>query len=135
MSFNLKSIRTLEQFDIEIKDEQGTGTGVVFTLAGPNHPARRQAQLAANRKMIQQANKTGKVELPDPEDSESERLKNLAAATLGWTGYSDETGQAVPFSQKSAHDLYSDPEMLWLVDQVEAAMGAKDRFTKRAGSN
>lgn len=135
MSFNLKSIRTLEQFQVEIKDEQGIGTGVIFTLAGPNHPARRQAQLAANRKLIQQANKTGKVELPDPEDSESERFKNLATATLNWTGYCDDAGQAVPFSQQAAHDLYTDPSMLWLVDQVEAAMGAKDRFTKRAGSN
>lgn len=135
MSFNLKKIRTLEQFEIEIKDEQGTGTGVIFTLAGPNHPVRRQAQLAANRKMIQQANKTGKVELPDPEDSEAERFKNLAAATLGWRGYSDDVGQAVPFSQQTAHELYVDPTMLWLVDQVEAAMGAKDRFTKRADNN
>jgi len=135
MSFNLKSIRTIEQFNVEIKDENGKGTGVVFVLAGPTHPVRRAAQLAANRKVIQQANKTGKVELPDPEDAEAERLKNLAAATLGWSGYCDDAGQPVPFSQPAALELYSDSGMLWLVEQIESAMGAKDRFTKRAASS
>jgi hypothetical protein len=104
-------------------------------LAGPTHPVRRATQLAANRKVIQQANKTGKVELPDPEDAEVERLKNLSAATLGWSGYCDDAGQPVPYSQAAALELYSDPGMLWLVEQIEAAMGAKDRFTKRAASS
>jgi hypothetical protein len=134
MSFNLKKIKTLEAFDVEIKDEEGNGTGVFFTLAGPNHTVRRTAQLALNRKMIAQANKTGKVELPDPEDSEVERLKNLANATLSWRGYVNDEGQEVPFSTATALALYQDPEMMWLVDQVDTALGAKDRFTKKVST-
>jgi hypothetical protein len=134
MSFNLKKIKTLESFDVEIKDEEGNGTGVFFTLAGPNHTVRRTAQLALNRKMIAQANKTGKVELPDPEDSEVERLKNLANATLSWKGYVNDEGQEVPFSTATALALYQDPEMMWLVDQVDTALGAKDRFTKKVST-
>ena len=134
MSFNLKKIKTLEAFDVEIKDEEGNGTGVIFTLAGPNHTVRRTAQLALNRKMIAQANKTGKVELPDPEDSEVERLKNLANATLSWSGYVNDEGQEVPFSTATALALYQDPEMMWLVDQVDTALGAKDRFTKKVST-
>jgi hypothetical protein len=134
MSFNLKKIKTLESFDVEIKDEEGNGTGVFFTLAGPNHTVRRTAQLALNRKMIAQANKTGKVELPDPEDSEVERLKNLANATLSWRGYVNDEGQEVPFSTATALSLYQDPEMMWLVDQVDTALGAKDRFTKKVST-
>jgi hypothetical protein len=134
MSFNLKKIKTLEAFDVEIKDEEGNGTGVFFTLAGPNHTVRRTAQLALNRKMIAQANKTGKVELPDPEDSEVERLKNLANATLSWKGYVNDEGQEVPFSTATALALYQDPEMMWLVDQVDTALGAKDRFTKKVST-
>jgi hypothetical protein len=134
MSFNLKKIKTLEAFDVEIKDEEGNGTGVFFTLAGPNHTVRRTAQLALNRKMIAQANKTGKVELPDPEDSEVDRLKNLANATLSWRGYVNDEGEEVPFSTATALALYQDPEMMWLVDQVDAALGAKDRFTKKVST-
>jgi hypothetical protein len=134
MSFNLKKIKTLEAFDVEIKDEEGNGTGVFFTLAGPNHTVRRTAQLALNRKMIAQANKTGKVELPDPEDSEVDRLKNLANATLSWRGYVNDEGQEVPFSTATALALYQDPEMMWLVDQVDTALGAKDRFTKKVST-
>jgi hypothetical protein len=134
MSFNLKKIKTLEAFDVEIKDEEGNGTGVFFTLAGPNHTVRRTAQLALNRKMIAQANKTGKVELPDPEDSEVDRLKNLANATLSWKGYVNDEGQEVPFSTATALALYQDPEMMWLVDQVDTALGAKDRFTKKVST-
>jgi hypothetical protein len=134
MSFNLKKIKTLESFDVEIKDEEGNGTGVFFTLAGPNHTVRRTAQLALNRKMIAQANKTGKVELPDPEDSEVERLKNLANATLSWKGYVNDEGEEVPFSTATALALYQDPEMMWLVDQVDTALGAKDRFTKKVST-
>jgi hypothetical protein len=134
MSFNLKKIKTLETFEVEIKDEEGNGTGVFFTLAGPNHTVRRNAQLALNRKMIAQANKTGKVELPDPEDAEVDRLKNLANATLSWRGYVNDEGQEVPFSTATALALYQDPEMMWLVDQVDTALGAKDRFTKKVST-
>lgn len=132
MSFNLKKIKTLETFDVQIKDEEGNKTGVIFTLAGPNHTVRRNAQLALNRKMIAQANKTGKVELPDPEEAEKDRMKNLANATLAWTGYVDEGGQPVPFSTDAALALYQDPAMLWLVDQVDSALGEKTNFTKRS---
>jgi hypothetical protein len=84
--------------------------------------------------MIAQANKTGKVELPDPEDAEVDRLKNLANATLSWRGYVNDEGQEVPFSTATALALYQDPEMMWLVDQVDTALGAKDRFTKKVST-
>ena len=134
MGFNLKSIKTVQTFDYEIKDEQGNPTGVIFTLAGPNHPIRKAAQMAANRKLIASARKTGRVELPDPEDSEVQRVKDLAAFTLGWRGYSDENGE-VAFTPEAAAALYGDPELLWLSNQIDAALGEQDRFTKRVGTN
>jgi hypothetical protein len=132
MSFNLKSIKTLEVFDVEIKDDEGNATGVFFTLAGPNHPIRKQAQLAVNRKLIAHANKTGKVELPDPEDAEADKIKNLAQSTLGWRGYVNEAGEAVQFSLEAVTDLYKAPEMSWLVDQIDNALVDKTLFTKRS---
>lgn len=134
MGFNLKSIKTVQTFDYEIKDEQGNPTGVIFTLAGPNHPIRKAAQMAANRKLIASARKTGRVELPDPEDSEVQRVKDLTAFTLGWRGYADENGE-VAFTPEAAAALYGDPELLWLSNQIDAALGEQDRFTKRVGTN
>ncbi|MBK6869754.1 MAG: hypothetical protein IPG98_18270 [Burkholderiales bacterium] len=134
MGFNLKSIKTVQTFDYEVKDEQGNPTGVIFTLAGPNHPIRKAAQMAANRKLIASARKTGRVELPDPEDSEAQRVKDLTAFTLGWRGYADESGE-VAFTPEAASALYGDPELLWLSNQIDAALGEQDRFTKRVGTN
>lgn len=134
MGFNLKSIKTVQTFDYEVKDEQGNPTGVIFTLAGPNHPIRKAAQMAANRKLIASARKTGRVELPDPEDAEAQRVKDLTAFTLGWRGYADESGE-VAFTPEAASALYGDPELLWLSNQIDTALGEQDRFTKRVGTN
>lgn len=134
MGFDLKSIKTVQTFDYEVKDEQGNPTGVIFTLAGPNHPIRKAAQMAANRKLIASARKTGRVELPDPEDAEAQRVKDLTAFTLGWRGYADENGE-VAFTPEAAAALYGDPELLWLSNQIDAALGEQDRFTKRVGTS
>ena len=134
MGFNLKSIKTVQTFDYEVKDEQGNPTGVIFTLAGPNHPIRKAAQMAANRKLIASARKTGRVELPDPEDAEAQRVKDLTAFTLGWRGYADESGE-VAFTPEAASALYGDPELLWLSNQIDTALGEQDRFTKRVGTS
>lgn len=134
MGFNLKSIKTVQTFDYEVKDEQGNPTGVIFTLAGPNHPIRKAAQMAANRKLIASARKTGRVELPDPEDAEAQRVKDLTAFTLGWRGYADENGE-VAFTPEAAAALYGDPELLWLSNQIDTALGEQDRFTKRVGTS
>lgn len=132
MGFNLKSIRTVDQFPVEIKDQDGNPTGVVFTLAGPNHPVRKTLDQAKSRKLINEANKTGKIKIPDPADAEASRPKDLAQLTLGWSGYVDEAGQDVPFSMGSAEALYADPERRWLVEQVDEALGNKQLFTKAA---
>jgi hypothetical protein len=134
MSFNLRSIKTLDTFPFEIKDPDGKPTGVKIILAGPMHPVRKAVAHAAQRKMISSARRNGQVELPDPEETEKERAANLAKFTLGWEGYADENGP-VPHSEATALALYADPEMAWLADQVDAALANKQLFTKSAGTN
>lgn len=130
MGFNLKTIATVDQFEVKIKDTEDNPTGVVFTLAGPNHPVRKAQEQARSRKLISEANKTGKVKIPDPADAEATRPKDLAQLTLGWSGYDDETGAPVPFSATAAEALYADPKLKWLLDQIEEALGNKQLFTK-----
>ena len=40
--FNLKSIVQVQSADVSIKDIDGNATGVVFTMAGPEHPDRKR---------------------------------------------------------------------------------------------
>jgi len=133
--FNLRSIKTVDQFDLPIKDPDGNPTGVVFHLAGSTHPVRKALDQAKARKMINEANKTGKVKLPDPADAEATRPKDLAQCTLGWSNYVDENSAPVPFSTKAAEEHYSDPEMQWLTDQVDEGLGNKQLATKRVAAS
>ena len=135
MGFNLRSIKTVDEFDLPIKDQDGNPTGVVFHLAGPTHPVRKAQEQARARKLINEANKHGKVRLPDPADVESSRPKDLAAMTLGWSGYDGDDGQPVPFSAATAEALYADPEMKWLADQVDEGLGNAALHTKRVSMN
>lgn len=131
--FNLKSIEQAASAEVAIKQPDGTPTGVVFEIAGPEHPERKRIKFAQERKALSRYQKTGKVEMPDPEDAEASKHENLAAYTLGWKGYAVD-GVEVPFSKAAALELYRDPKMAWLVDQLDAALGDKELFIKRSAT-
>lgn len=132
--FNLKSIKQQASAEVQIKDPDGNPTGVVFELAGPEHPERKRITFAQSRKAMSRYQKTGKLDLPDPEEADDQKRENLAAYTLGWKGYVGDDGQPVPFSKAAALALYTDPEMAWLVDQLETALGDKELFIKRSAT-
>lgn len=131
--FNLRSIEQATSAEVAIKQPDGTPTGVVIEIAGPEHPERKRIKWALERKALSRYQKTGKVEMPDPEEAEASKHENLATYTLGWKGYSVD-GVDVPFSKSAALDLYRDPKMAWLVDQIEAALGDKELFIKRSAT-
>lgn len=130
--FNLKSIKQVFSAEIEIKDPNGEPLGVTFELAGPEHPDRKRITFAQNRKFLKAYAKTGRAEMPEPEDAEAQKKENLAAFTLGWKGLLDEKGKEVPFSKAAALEMYRDPEMAWLVDQIDNALGDKELFITRS---
>lgn len=131
--FNLKSIRQVASAKIQVKDPAtGDPTGVIFEMAGPEHPDRKRITFAQSRKFLRSYAKTGRAEMPEPEDAESQKKENLAAFTLGWTGLIDDTGAPVVFSKTAALELYNNPEMGWLVDQLDSALGEKELFITRS---
>ncbi len=131
--FNLKSIRQVASAKIQIKDPAtGDPTGVIFEMAGPEHPDRKRITFAQSRKFLRSYAKTGRAEMPEPEDAESQKKENLAAFTLGWTGLIDDAGAPVVFSKAAALELYNNPEMGWLVDQLDSALGEKELFITRS---
>ena len=131
--FNLKSIRQVASAKIQVNDPAtGDPTGVIFEMAGPEHPDRKRITFAQSRKFLRSYAKTGRAEMPEPEDAESQKKENLAAFTLGWTGLIDDAGAPVVFSKAAALELYNNPEMGWLVDQLDSALGEKELFITRS---
>lgn len=129
---SILSIKSVASAQVEIKDEEGAPTGVFFELAGPTHPKRKQIQLANQRRLQQQLQKTGKVQLDDPIEQESQQKENLAEFTLGWSGLTDDSGADIPFSKAKALELYENDDYAWIVDQLQAALSEKERFMKRS---
>ena len=134
---NLRNIKSVTSAQVEIKDENGAPTGVFFEIAGPTHPKRKSIMLANQRRLQNQLQKTGKVSLDDPAEQEMQSRENLVSFTLGWTGFTDDKGVAVPFSPEAARALYENEndEYAWLVDQLNTALNEKERFMQRSASN
>jgi hypothetical protein len=130
--FNLKSIKQVTSAKVAIKDPNGEPTGVVFEMAGPEHPDRKRIFFSEQRKHMRNYNKKGRTELPEPEDLEIQKRDNLAAFTLGWSGCVDDDDKPLPFSKQAALDMYSNPEMAWLVDQLSKALEDQELFIMRS---
>lgn len=135
-TMNLRSITLAASATVPILDPvDGTLTGVTFEIAGPEHPERKRIAFAQSRKALKRYEKTGRIEMPDPEEAEALKHENLSAYTLGWSGYVDDDGKPVPFSKEAARALYADPAMGWIVEQLEAALGDRERFIRRSANN
>ena len=127
---DISNIQDIETAEVVIKDPTtGAPTDLVVTLAGPEHAKRRQLEFARARKIRRQVQRTGKIELADPEDDEQDQIEMLVACTLGWEGLTDK-GVTVPFTPAAAQSLYSREGLGWLRSQLLTALGERERFIK-----
>jgi len=125
-TLDLSTINELAEANIVIKHPvTGAPTGALVTLAGPEHPKRKQLIFTRTRKLRAKFQKSGKVQLDDPEDEEADGVSYLAACTLGWIGFS-ESGKEIPFSTLAAVDLYT--RIGWLRSQINQALEDKENF-------
>jgi len=125
-TLDLSTIRELGEADVVIKHPvTGAPTGALVTLAGPEHPKRKQLIFTRTRKLRAKFQKSGKVQLDDPEDEEVDGVAYLAACTLGWAGFA-ENGKEIPFSTQAAVDLYT--RIGWLRAQISLALEEKENF-------
>jgi hypothetical protein len=130
--FDLDEYEDVELGEVVVKDPMtGNSTGVVFTLAGPEHPARRKLRMAAQRRIQRALEKTGRIVTRDPEEQEEDETELLVAATLGWKGLAS-GGKPLPFSREAAHKVYTDPKRRWLRDQIKTALEERERFMQRS---
>lgn len=129
--FKLKSIKTATTATYDVLDPQtGQPVGATITLAGPEHPKRKQLDFDLARKARAKFQKQNRITLSDPEDDVDNNTERLVAATLGWAGFADDDGKAIEFSADAALKLYTDPEMAWLRTQVLGAMDSAELFIK-----
>jgi hypothetical protein len=120
---------------VVLKDPMtGGSTSATITLAGPEHPMRKRFTLDRARRLRAGFQKTGKIQLGDPEDDEADEVDFLVASTLGWSGLRS-AGEELPFSAAAARQLYLNPKRRWLREQVKAALDEKDRFIQRSATN
>lgn len=62
------------------------------------------------------------------EDSERSQVDILLAVTADWSGFEDDDGKAMPFTEANGRRIYGDPGYKWLTDQVTRAADDRRRF-------
>ena len=125
---DIKIIQDADRAVVALKHPvTGALLGASVTLAGPEHPQRKSIEFSRQRKLRQAIQKTGKLELVDPEDDELDAIEKLASCTLDWDGIAD-GGTPLVYSKDAAIKLYGGQGMGWLRAQVYAALDERERF-------
>lgn len=105
----------------------GAPLGIIFTLAGPEHPIRQKLSLQIKRDMRRRVQRAGKLVLEDPEDELAQETDFLVACTLGWTGLEID-GATVAFDPGAARKLYEESRFAWVRRQVARALDDAEVF-------
>jgi len=126
----LNNLKVEQETTVELKDPRNdTPLGAFVTLAGPEHPKRKSIVFANQRRTRARIQKLGRLELNDPEEDEAQSIDLCVACTLGWKGFEDDSGP-VEFSEAASRKLYSDPELIWVRQQVLNALSDQAVFIK-----
>ena len=114
------------------------GTGWVIELGGPSHPkALAWSEAATRRSLKRQAaleaqqfnNRKVKPEERDPEDVRRENVEFVVSRIVSWTKVRI-NGVDYEFSDKTAVELLSKPEMGWALLQILEVLGDERSFTR-----
>ena len=92
----------------------------------------RKHQRAVQRRRL---NMRGRMKIT-PEELEAEAIEILAALTAGWH-LVDLKGNLIdlPFSQDNARELYSNPAVGWLREQIDESTADRANFSQGSSSN
>ena len=131
---DLSSITEQEVIEYELLHPvDRTPLGAVFTLAGPEHPARKDLAAQWARDLRRKINKAGRIKLDDPDDEAERELQFLTAATLAWSGVEID-GAPVAFGVDAKTRLFGETRFAWIRRQLRSALGDQDLFI-RSSSN
>lgn len=128
--FEIGSIATVTEAEFElVHPRTRLGLGAFFTLAGPEHPMRKQWGIDQVRKARAQAAARSAAPAADDAQEQLDDYKaHVLSTVIGWRGIKKD-GQDQPFSPSAAQALLLDPSSAWIVEQVVAVIGRSELFT------
>lgn len=106
----------------------GAPTGLVFELAGPEHPERKRLLFDRQRQARAQFKATGDPAVSTPEEDDAAELELVLVSVLGWSG------SRVTYTRAAAEQLLTDPKKRWLRDQLSVAIRKRESFIARSAS-
>jgi len=108
-----------------LRDADGN-EAYIDLFSGDSEPARKHQRTAQRRRIAMRGR--GKI---TPEEIEADSVELLAALTAGWMLLAlDGARLDVPFSIENARELYADPSVAWLRDQVDEFAAERANFSK-----
>lgn len=108
----------------------GDGNEAFISLYSVDAEPARQHRLEASRRRL---NTRGTV---SPEELEADSVALLAALTAGWHLVAlDGSPIDVPFSAEAARELYAEPSLAWIREQVDAFASSRANFGKASSTS
>lgn len=130
--FSLDDYEDVQAAEVELKHPiSGGATGMLFELAGPEHPARKRLVQARQRRMRNELQKSGQIKLNDPTEDDQDELELLIACTLGWKNLVTRDS-IIEFTPENVVALYSDPKKHWVRTQIRAKLDEVELFIRRS---
>ena len=110
----------------------GTGKEAHIALFSSDSPQAQEHLRSLSRKRIASKNRT----VLTIEEVERGQIDGLVKLTAGWylVGL-DGMALDVPFSPENARELYAEPAMAWLREQVEQFAADRENFLKASSKN
>ena len=128
--FSLKTVKSDAGAVMQVRhpETEEPIEGMTITLLGhDSHVYRRittQRQQAALNRMAH-GKKATKL---DAEKLTEDGINDLVELTVCWTGFDDADGKPMAFDPLYVKNIYTDPGLSWLVDQVRDFVGDRSNF-------
>ncbi|MER2537637.1 MAG: hypothetical protein ABTQ26_00195 [Azonexus sp.] len=132
---NLSTITVITSATVEIKHPLTKAPlGAFIEIAGPEHPERKKLIFDRQRRLRATFAKKGRIDFADPVADVEEETELLVDCTIGWKGIGDGKTET-PFTKAAAREIYTDPKLAWLRDQVKAEMDNQENFIQDSETN
>lgn len=113
----------------------GSGNEAWIDLNSSDSEAAHKYQRATARRRLDVASRRGRAKV-SPEQIEADAIDFLVAVTVGWS-LVDLNGRVIDVecTPENARELYSDPGMNWLVEQVDQFVADRANFSPASSTN
>lgn len=104
------------------KDIPGEPTGIKLHLQGQDTAEFRTTAKAFAKRQLERKDKT-----LDFDEMEKERIELVTVCVVDWENL-QEDGVDVPFSKAKAKELFSNPKLVFIVEQIEEFVAQRANF-------